>query len=390
MRRSAPLLLLAAPLVLTAPTTAQTELWVASPAGNLYSTPPDGGPFTLEAETGLPLRSIAEIGSDLFLGAATGEVLRFPTDGGTLTHAFHVASDAAAMAAHAGELLIGGQNGQVLRVDPASGTVLGSLDAKLPVEAIVVDGDVVYVGTSNGAFLEADLGLGESLSVAGVSGGPVSSMGQTADDLYLGESEGNVFVFDKETELSIYAYPVDSDVTSLVRHGDTFLIGGSNAKIHRVVQVIGTVLETFVAPEPIQAMWLRQPLGTLATSDLYLSTAVGGQVGFELSVAGEHAGSIYLLLGSLSGTEPGISGSGLHLALNADAYFASGLSLGGSLIDAPLGTFDALGQASAVLTAPPLPLALSGSTAHHAFVVLDAQGPSLVIGTSDPVPTFIY
>lgn len=105
-----------------------------------------------------------------------------------------------------------------------------------------------------------------------------------------------------------------------------------------------------------------------------LSAAAGAVVGFDLVAGSGHAGDLYLLLGSTSGTDPGypIDGQLLPLVV-ADAYFLATLTqanqgpFGGTL-----GVLDALGRGSATLTVPPgVAAAAAGLVAHHAFVALD-------------------
>ena len=92
----------------------------------------------------------------------------------------------------------------------------------------------------------------------------------------------------------------------------------------------------------------------------------------------------YVLLGSLSGTTPGIPIGLLVLPLNPDAYLTFTLTspntppLGNSL-----GLLDAFGEAAASFTIPPgSSPALAGLTLHHAYVVF---GP-MVVFASNPVP----
>lgn len=392
---TSPLRTLFAPLalaVLASPALAEApRLYVVAPSGNIYSAPPDTGVFSLEASAPVPLHSVVQVGGDLWLGSPTGAILRFDLATGAIEPALSIESDLNALVAHGGGLLAAGTGGTVFRIDTDSGQAVELLDAGQPVTALTVDGDTLWAGSPDGDFLRADLSAGTGFELSGVAGGPIQSMGQTATELYLGASKGNVFVYDKLSEVAIYDYPVDGDATAIVRDGNNFLIGGSNGLIHRVVQVFGNVLETFVAPEPVAAMWLEQPLGTLAADMAYVGSFTGGQVTFELSVPNTGGGQLYLLLGSLAGTDPGVSAGSLHLNLNPDLYFSQLLSgVGQGWIDQGAGAFDAHGKATATLTVPPgSGLSLAGAKVHHAFVVLDPLAPELLVGASDPVVLFI-
>ncbi|QDU66454.1 hypothetical protein [Engelhardtia mirabilis] len=390
-----PDLLLASTAAVVLATTASAEaskLYVVAPSGNVYSAPPKSGVFTLEASSHVPLHSVVQLDGALWLGSPSGEVRRFDLTSHTLSLAFTVANDAKSLAVHGGDLLVAGSNGTVVRVDPDTGLGSTILSAGQSIAALAVDGDTLWAGSPVGEFQRADLALGNGFELAGVTGGPVESMSQTATELYLGSSDGNVWVFDKLSELAVYAYPVDGDATAIVRDGNNFLIGGSNGLIHRVVQVFGSVVETYVAPEPVAALWLEQPLGVIHSDTMYASTVAGAQVDFELGVPLEQAGAFYLLLGSMSGTEPGVGTPSVHLDLNPDVYFNQLINTGGvGLITNAIGVFGSTGAATASLTIPPgAATSLAGMQLHHAFVVLDPFASDLIVGASDPVVLFLF
>lgn len=109
-----------------------------------------------------------------------------------------------------------------------------------------------------------------------------------------------------------------------------------------------------------------------------LSIANGGAQAFSLHAGAERAGDTYLLMGSVSGTAPGVPlGGGHTLPLAFDAYTLSSLDqpnappLAGSL-----GVLDAGGEASASFTLPlGLSPALVGTSVHHAYVVVSTGAP---------------
>lgn len=116
----------------------------------------------------------------------------------------------------------------------------------------------------------------------------------------------------------------------------------------------------------------------LGTPD-QISLAAGGTQTITMTPGSEHAGRFCLLLGTVSGTAPGILVEGKTLPLNVDIYFLSTLTspnvppLAGSFT-----TLDAFGAATASFTLPPLTNpALAGLSANHAYVVLDLQ-PTLL------------
>jgi hypothetical protein len=116
-----------------------------------------------------------------------------------------------------------------------------------------------------------------------------------------------------------------------------------------------------------------------------LSLASGGTHSFDLSGGAEHAGEIAWLLGSFSGTTPGLTSMGFTLPLNPDAYFVLTVShpnqppLAGSL-----GLLDATGHREASLTVPAVTdPSLAGVVVHHAWFALQGLQVSLV---SNAVP----
>lgn len=100
----------------------------------------------------------------------------------------------------------------------------------------------------------------------------------------------------------------------------------------------------------------------------------------------EHAGKIYLMLGTVSGTSPGTPLGAVHLPLNYDFYFDWLARLPNTIVQGSLGTLDAAGQASAsfrMINA--IPLSMAGTVMHHAYIVIptDFSGFDLV---SNAVP----
>lgn len=116
---------------------------------------------------------------------------------------------------------------------------------------------------------------------------------------------------------------------------------------------------------------------TLTADVSQLSVATGGTQTFALDAGSGHASETYLLLGSTSGTTPGLSVDGHVLPLNSDPYFLhtllhpNGAPLGssfGSLSPASPGPG---GMATATFTLPSgLGASVVGLTVHHAYVAI--------------------
>ena len=117
-----------------------------------------------------------------------------------------------------------------------------------------------------------------------------------------------------------------------------------------------------------------------------VSLAAGGAQSLALHAGPQHAGDLYWLLGSTTGTSPGLPVGPYVVPLVPDAYFQFTLSnpnqppLSGSL--AVLGA-GGVGTATVTLPAGASP-SLAGITAWHAFVALEL-GSLALTGVSNPV-----
>lgn len=109
----------------------------------------------------------------------------------------------------------------------------------------------------------------------------------------------------------------------------------------------------------------------LATDTAHVSLALGANATFALhSDAPLPANALYLLLGSASGTVPGLLAGSVLIPLNHDGYFD--LTIGAANVapfSSTLGNFPASGFASAEIAVPAgLPPALIGLTLDHAWI----------------------
>ncbi|MBM3975613.1 MAG: hypothetical protein FJ299_01330 [Planctomycetes bacterium] len=102
-----------------------------------------------------------------------------------------------------------------------------------------------------------------------------------------------------------------------------------------------------------------------------ISLTTGGMHVLPIVAPAELAGHEYLVIGSVSGTRPGLDLGGVHLPLNLDAYTLATLSNpDDGLIRAGRGQLDQLGEALAAFQVPPgLPANLVGLQVHHCAVV---------------------
>lgn len=112
--------------------------------------------------------------------------------------------------------------------------------------------------------------------------------------------------------------------------------------------------------------------GLNADADL-ISVTNGGTMTMQLDATAAQAGKLYLLLGSVTGTSPGLPAGTFTLPLNLDAYLLLTLSspnvppLGGSL-----GFLNGAGEGTSTFTIPPGSSGtLAGVTVQHAYVVVN-------------------
>jgi hypothetical protein len=123
---------------------------------------------------------------------------------------------------------------------------------------------------------------------------------------------------------------------------------------------------------------------TLSVNQLLISASEGGQQNFNLSAGAGFAGQFYLLLGSASGTAPGLPLGSVVLPLNPDAYTSFTLGGGAPVFSGSIGLLNAAGNASAALTLAPGALSSTqiGLTLFHAALVFDGVNFTLA---SNPV-----
>jgi hypothetical protein len=113
----------------------------------------------------------------------------------------------------------------------------------------------------------------------------------------------------------------------------------------------------------------------------------GGTQNLLLDAGAAEAGRTYLVLGSVSGTSPGVPFGALTLPLELDPYLEFTLVVPNAPTLFPsLGTLDANGRANVAFQVPAGAVFLPATiVAHHAFLVLDL-GTGAITFTSTPAP----
>jgi hypothetical protein len=114
----------------------------------------------------------------------------------------------------------------------------------------------------------------------------------------------------------------------------------------------------------------------------------GEDVGLSFDVGPTFAGRPYMILGSATGTTPGVPlDHGVIIPLVVDGYTNYTLQ-GAPHLVGQVGNFDAKGRANATIDVPTgLGTALAGVTLNHAFVWLD--GSILALRASNSVSTLL-
>ena len=115
----------------------------------------------------------------------------------------------------------------------------------------------------------------------------------------------------------------------------------------------------------------RGPMPPLVADVMSISLSAGGTQALTLSVPSS-TGELYWVLGTASGTLPGIAIEGLVVPLNYDAYTGLSLSIPNQgIFIGTLGLLDGGGGASAGIVFPAgISPALAGTQLHHAFVTI--------------------
>ncbi|MFT4709451.1 MAG: sulfatase activating formylglycine-generating enzyme [Planctomycetota bacterium] len=148
---------------------------------------------------------------------------------------------------------------------------------------------------------------------------------------------------------------------------------------------------TIVFALAAQALPLTGATAQTLTADVIEVSTAGGTQTFTLNAGVAHSSEYYLLLGSLSGTTPGISVNGHVLPLNLDSYLLrtfdkpNQVPLGNSFGMLPAAVFGIGGEVTATFSLPPgLGASVIGRTVNHAYAAID-PGTGAVTMTSNAV-----
>jgi len=137
-----------------------------------------------------------------------------------------------------------------------------------------------------------------------------------------------------------------------------------------------SVVDTGIGAAPVVDLGAleRQPVAPL-TADVPSLSLVGGGVQALALSAPAHPSELYWVLGSITGTSPGIAVDGQMIPLTLDAYTLQTLAAPNQAhLSGTLGALDTSGAGTAAIVIPPASdPALAGLTLYHAFVTLAGQ-----------------
>ena len=180
-------------------------------------------------------------------------------------------------------------------------------------------------------------------------------------------------------QLTVWAEPADDMVVARIEDANGNLIGTYTAAgiAASPFAPTGTDVGIWISSRATADNFFAMEHRTLDAYPASISLGAGGKQTMDLSFGTAHAGELYLMLASASGTAPGTAlGGGLVLPLNADALTTwTFLNINHAPYATTLGTLDAQGHARTSITMPPgiLP-GLAGLTINHAAISLNLGG----------------
>ncbi|MCA8957643.1 MAG: hypothetical protein KDC87_16325, partial [Planctomycetes bacterium] len=131
---------------------------------------------------------------------------------------------------------------------------------------------------------------------------------------------------------------------------------------------------------------LRRARSTVVATPATLALAVGGTQTLSIDAGIAGANQLYWVVGSITGTIPGVVLTGTHIPLQLDAYTDITLVAANS---PPLsgfrGTLDATGAGAAVLRVPAMLPVPSGFRIFHSAIVFDATTSQVLLATNPAV-----
>ena len=222
--------------------------------------------------------------------------------------------------------------------------------------------------------------FGSAVSMAYGTAGVTAVIGDEKSDQHVpGAGSAHVFVASGTTwtetaELVSLELQTSEEFGASVAHDGSHVLVGAPEGVSAAGNYAGEVFSFTLENKPLQV------------DTVSVSVSEGGTQTMTIDAGPEHAGKLYWVLGTLSGTSPGFELLGAHLPLNPDFYYNFTLQHPSlfPLVDT-VGFLDgANGTATAAFTQPSdgKP-SVVGLLMHHAYIVLDAGSIDFV---SNPMP----
>lgn len=180
-------------------------------------------------------------------------------------------------------------------------------------------------------------------------------------------NSGKVYLFERQGEVWTNRQTIVGNPTGSDRFGSAVGISQDS--------LVAGAPDRLVGQSAAGAVWtqrVRDGQALFACPD-ELSVSSGGEQLLLLSATSEQAGQVYFVLGSATGTSPGIPIDGWLLPLVWDGYLDLMLQVPNSGVhQSTFGFLTGSGTAAATLNLPPsLPPSLAGVTLHHAYLAID-------------------
>lgn len=352
------------------------ESGVALQAGDATTLATSAGPVLG------PVSAIANDAAGRVFVAASSLIHRLTPDNSSVAAVFAPPHDVAALACDGGGLFVAAQDGTITEIDPDTGAFVRSTHLGAPLNAMIADGGRLYVAASGGPIWSAatsDLSWKLETTVLNPGATALAARGSNL----LVATPGHVFVFERDSGALIYGYNVPNDAAALALEGNDVVVGGNDGSLYRVDPGVGTVwvAQSFSengSPSPITALTVvdAKPFASLKAQKTWVSSSTPSSVPFRLETSDSIGHLPYFMLGSVTGTKPGVSVAGQHVPLNLDPYFALCLA-GNPLLLGGIGAFSdlnafAVPMADATFSLPTgVPPSAIGLVILHAYVVFD-------------------
>ncbi len=223
----------------------------------------------------------------------------------------------------------------------------------------------VFERQADGTWLESQKLLPSDLEPGDTFGNDVAIQGElllvgAAEKDDAGSDAGAVYVFQRQLGTWVQIQKLfASDASNNASFGHRLHLSSDRAVIS---------LQSDPAVYVLDPNLLASPTG--------LSLTAGGNQTLDLQAGSEHSGELYLVLGSATGSVPGLAVAPVFLPLNWDAYSALSLQQAGQgIFQDTLGFLDPSGTGTARIQIPPLSNpALAGLELRHAFLTITLLG----------------